>query len=360
MAEKLISYLGIDIGSSSIKIVELDNYKGTPRLVTYGFIEDVPEIKDLRSKEVQEKISKIIKKICEKSKTQSKKAVAALPNFSVFSSIINISSGLKRDEMGLEIKSQARKIFPLALEELYLDWKFLPGEEEKLREKKGNVKILITGAAKNLVKEYVDIIKAAGLDLFSLETENFALSRSLIGKEKGNIMIMDLGYSNTEISIIGNGIPVYNRSIEIGGVNFSNIIGTSLGLDFQSAERLKKDVGITYEEKASNGINGNGESKRQYSEVVNKMLNPILNEMNYTLRAFKEANPGQDVDKLVLCGGGANMKNIAQFFEDNFKKICYVGDPWSQIIYPLEMRAVLKELGSRFATAVGLGMHEIV
>lgn len=349
--DKLISYLGIDIGSASIKIVELDDYDGTPRLVTYGFIDDVLDIKDIEKKETQEKIAKIIKKICEKAKTQSKRAIAALPNYSVINSIIKIQSGLKKDELALEIKSQARKVFPLELEEMYLDWKFLPGEEEKFKAKKEFAKILITGASKALVKNYIDLIKMAGLSLVNLETESFALSRSLIGKDRANIMIVDLGHSTTEISIISNGTPVFNRSTEIGGVNFSNILSNTLGVDFQTAERLKKDTGVTKED-----IGG----KMEFAQVNKKLFSSIINEINYSFRTFQEENQGEQVEKIILCGGGANMKNIVDYFETAFNKRVFVGDPWSQVIYPAELRPILRELAPKYAVAIGLAMREIV
>lgn len=348
---KLISYLGVDIGSASIKIVELDDYNGTPRLVTYGFIDDVPDIKNIDKKETQEKIAKIINKICDKSKTQSKRAITALPNYSVFNSIIKIQSGLKKDELALEIKSQARKVFPLELEEMYLDWKFLPGEEQKFKAKKEFAKILITGASKSLVKNYIDLVKMAGLSLVSLETESFALARSLVGKDSANIMIVDLGNATTEISIISKGTPVFNRSIEIGGINFTNILSNTLGMDFQTAERLKKDTGITKEE-----VNG----KMEFAQVNKKLFGPIINEINYSFRTFQEENQGEQVEKIILCGGGANIKNIVEYFESTFNKRVFIGDPWSQIIYPAEMRPILRELAPRYAVSLGLAMREIV
>jgi type IV pilus assembly protein PilM len=344
--EKAISYIGVDIGTSSIKIVELANQRGTPRLVTYGYIEGLEEIKEIGSEKVQKKVSDIIKKICEKSKVQSKKVIGVLPNYSAFHSIVSIPAGLKKDDFVLAIKAAAKKVISLPLEEVYLDWKLLEEPSTKTSDgKEGNIKVLIIAAPKGLVKGYIEIFKNSGLNLINLETEGFALIRSLIGEDKSDIMILDIGFSTTEITISCKGMPLFTRGINIGGDNFTKIIGNSLGLDYFAAEKLKKDVGMS--------------KGKEYPEIASRLIGPIINEINFSFREFSMENEGAQIDKIVLTGGGARMKGLDSYLEENLNKNIVVGDPWSKIIYPMELRPVLKDLAMFFSISIGVAMREI-
>src|SRR3989338_2462654 len=139
------SYLGIDIGSSSIKIVELKNESGKIKLLTYGFSENLD---DLDNKDPGE-ISAVINKICLEAGVFSRKAISALPTFSVFSSVINLS-GVGKKDLPSAINWEAKKVIPLPHEEMILDWKKIANVGEGEAGNKDNVKILLTGAPRTL------------------------------------------------------------------------------------------------------------------------------------------------------------------------------------------------------------------
>ncbi|MBU2260245.1 pilus assembly protein PilM, partial [Patescibacteria group bacterium] len=239
-------YLGIDIGSSSIKIVELKEERGRLRLLTYGFTENLGDkFKDYLQKDVKYTAS-VINKVCEKAKITSQNAIAALPTFSVFSSIINLSN-VNLKEISSAVHWEAKKIIPLPLEDMVLDWKFISDSKEKNSDgdKKKDTKVLLTGAPKTLVKKYISIFKEARINLLSLETETFSLIRSLLGNDKTTIMIVEIGASTTDSSIVSKGIPVLNRSIDIGGLTITKAISSNLNIGMERAEQFKYDLGIT-------------------------------------------------------------------------------------------------------------------
>lgn len=366
------SYLGIDIGTSSIKIVELANFKGRPRLVTYGFIEKNPQ-------EVRNMIddtagtAAIIGEICVKSKTTAKKVITALPNFSVFTSILNLPS-LSKKELASAISWEAKKIIPLPLEEIILDWKIieetaspeetaqhpLPPNQESYGESQAarplqkifsksqnNLKILLTGASKSLVRKYMDIFNLANLTLLSLETENFALIRSLIGNDKSVIMLVDLGASTSSLAVVEKGVPVLSRSLEIGGAIITRAISNSLNVNFERAEQFKQDLSLGFET-ADNTL----------PQTVEKAFSPILNEIKYTLNIYQEQNKHQ-VEKIILTGGSALLGNLAGYLAKILNINTYVGDPWARVIFPTELKPILDRLGSKFAIAIGLAMRDI-
>ena len=354
------SYLGIDLGSSAIKMVELQDKNGRAQLSTYGYVEQSTDIVRASSDEMEKKIVDILKSIHSKSRMTSKRAIAALPSFAVFSSIINLPAMNKKD-MGQAIRWEAKKFVPLPIEEMTLDWKMVPDDasapvikkpkkekrknrkeksfeteikevtkelgkesnpsalesanleavveekktkasifdkfskgslfgkkedgEEKGKEDKGrksslkkgskNQKILLTAAPKKLVERYIRIFKNAHLELASLETESFALERSLIGGDPSPVMIIDIGAISTDVTIIENSIPILTRSIDVGGTAFTKAVMTSLNVDINRAEQFKRDIGFTSA--------GPGD----LPDIIKQTINPIVNEVKYSLDIFQ-------------------------------------------------------------------------
>ncbi|MEI6597140.1 MAG: type IV pilus assembly protein PilM [bacterium] len=335
------SYLGIDIGSSSIKIVELKNQSGKTRLLTYGFSEN---LEDLDQKDPV-KIASIIKKICQQAGISSHNAVSALPTFSVFSSILNLS-GVNKEDLPSAISWEAKKVIPLPPEEMILDWKKI--ENSSAAVKPGDTKILLTGAPRTLVKKYIEIFKNAQINLLSLETETFALIRSLLGNDKSTVMVVEIGAKTTSFTIIDQSIPTLNRSIDIGGRTITKAISHSLNIGLERAEQFKYDLGIDSLNSADNAIPKN----------IIESISPIVNEIKYALNLFQDKN-NKKVDKIILSGGSALLINFTSYLSKILNINVLVGNPWSTISYPLEMKPLLDEIAPRMAIAIGLALREM-
>ena len=346
------SFLGVDLGATSIKIVELKEEAGRPRLLTYGYTEQSVGYPEKEFTETPERAIDLIKKISIKARTVSKQAVAALPSASVFSSVINIPAAPGKD-LAEAVRWEAKKIIPLPLEEMILDWKVLnpeavagvgaPAAPQK------TTRVLLTAAAKNLVKKYLDIFKGAGLNLVSLETETFALVRALVGVDKSTVIIVDVGAASTAISIIENGVPFLNRSLNIGGINLTKEIAASLGIDFNQAEQMKYDVGMS--PGASGGV----------PKIIERSLAMLLNEIKYCANIYQsqESSQGKRIEKIILTGGGALLPNFVEYLGSALNMRVYAGNPWARIIYPEELRPILDQIGPKFSVSIGLAMREL-
>ncbi|MDD4332796.1 MAG: type IV pilus assembly protein PilM [Patescibacteria group bacterium] len=335
------SYLGVDIGSVGIKIVELKKTKGGLRLSTYGFSENTGG--GLNASDWQKDIeytAEVINKICEKAGVKSKNAIAALPTFSVFSSVINLASVAKKD-IPSAINWEAKKVIPMPLEEMVLDWK----EIENGQNKKG-MSVLLTAAPKTLVKKYIEIFKAAKINLLSLETETFSLIRALLGNDKTPMMIVEIGASTTDISIVNKSIPLLNRSIDVGGATITNAISKNLNIGLERAEQFKYDLGISI-----------GERKQEViPQTIIEAISPIINEIKHMLNLF-ESKHNEKVEKIVLSGGSAILLNLPEYFSKIFNLNTIVGDPWSRVSCPIDLKPVLDEVAPRLAVAIGLAMR---
>jgi len=362
------SFIGVDLGSSSVKIVELGLEKGRPKLITYGYAEETSDLLRSSKIEISDKMAKTLRKIIKKSKVTTNKAVAALPTYTVFSSSITIPD-MPQKELIEAIKWEAKKFVPMPLEEMILDWKILgdvvdaeseriqapagdaESEDKKIISKKGKMKrILLTAAPKDLVSRYVEVFKKADLELVSLETESFAIERSLVGNDKSVVMVIDIGAKVTNIIVVSEGVPLINRSIDLGGFALTKTIANSMNIDISRAEQFKRDFGIT--------TSGASEVNKAPAKIE-FMMNSIINEIKYVMN-LHHGQSSKSVEKIVLTGGSALLLNLPEYISKEFGLNVYVGDPWARVSYPTELQKVLKELGPSFSVSIGAALRELV
>jgi type IV pilus assembly protein PilM len=338
MMENDSSYLGIDIGKTSIKMVELIKRKNVLRLFTYGFTEYKNSL-SYDSKDNQY-IAHIINQLREEAGSKSRKVVGALPSFSVFSSIINISNVNKKD-LSSAILWEAKKVIPLPLEEVSLDWQII--DEQK--DKKNNFQIFLTGAPKALVQKYMDIFKLANLSLISLETETFSLIRSLLSNDKSTVMIVEIGGSTTDISIVKNSIPHLSRSIDFGGINITKALSSNLNVGLERAEQFKFDLGINSTEE---------------SEIIPKTiiesLDPVVNEIKHMFNLF-QTGENNKIEKIILSGGASMIPGFNQYLNKILNINVIIGNPWSRVSCPKDLMPLLSEIGAKMSVSIGLSMR---
>lgn len=343
------SFLGIDISTSSIKAVQLGDDNGRPRLMTYGYIEQPNDLVKSDGDVSRDSVAASLRTVLRESRTTTTRVVAALPSFSVFSSIISLPL-MTRKEINGAVRSEARKFVPMPIDELVLDWKLLkeaPPEQSDQAPK--NLKVLITAAPKSLVKRYVDVMKLAGLQLVNLETESLALERSLVGTDTAPVMLVDIGSSATNIAVLVDGIPMINRSIDVGGTTITKSIAQSLNIDAVRAEQFKRDFGIS----------SGQQSVSQVPKTIEFVVSSIVNEIRFVLNLYRSQRRAP-VQKIILAGGSAFLLNLPEYLEKTLSIKTFIGDPWARVVYPLDLQPVLQEIGPRFAVSVGLAMRELV
>lgn len=365
------SFIGLDFGAGSIKLVELRNEQGRPRLVTFGSYE-VPlgQTKDNDWSKRQPQAVEALSELLAQTNTTSNLIVSALPTFAVFSSLITVPD-VPAKELENAIRLEAKKVIPRPIEEMILDWKEVsqtkiqaeaPKEVEKSEESqlgtitnskgRSQKKVLITAAPKNLVDAYVKIFKEAKLKLVSLETEALALSRSLIGKDPSVVMVIDMGARTTNLSIIDQGIPVVNRGVNFGGAQVTDALSVKMGLEPMHVEQWKRDI-------------GRDQNPEGLSKTMRSVLDDLLHEVTYLFQLYRSqlassGSPHSRIEKIVLAGGSAYIPGLANHLAQELNVPVHLGDPWARIVYPEDLAPMLKEIGPSMAVSVGLAMRHII
>ena len=366
-------YLGVDIANSAVKVVELENVKGRPKLITYGYLEQQNAILTSNTPEARQSIVEALTRIQKEARTTTKNCIAALPSYTVFTSVIHVPE-MPKKELAAAVQWEAKKFVPMPIEEMILDWKILQDTETtsgysannategvlkrdlgeqgtakiKSKEKKF-LKILLTAAPKDLVQRYLEVFQEAKLNLVSLETESFALERSLIGNDKSPIILIDVGAVATTISVVVDSVPLINRSIDIGGRTITKAIANSLNIDMDRAEQFKRDFGLAHTGNAGGD---------QIPKRIEFMVQAVVDEVKYVLNLY-QSQGGAQVEKIVLAGGSAWLPNFTQYLSSVLGYKVFIGDPWARVMYPMDLQPVLQQVGPRLAVATGLAMREI-
>ncbi|MBP7006347.1 type IV pilus assembly protein PilM [Patescibacteria group bacterium] len=342
-------FVGVDIGYGGMKLVELKLEKGRLRLVTYAYINVASESLDQSLLQDTQATGELLRKMVEKARITSKRTVAALPISGTFSSILHVPT---TDEKAVKeaVQTQAKKLIPMPLEDVALDTVVID-KTAKTEQDKAATRVLMTAAPKTLVNKYAEICKKAGLELAFLETEAFAEIRSLIGKDRATIMIVDIGTLRTNIMIVEQGVPFVMRSIASGGSAMTQTIAKTLGIPVDQAETMKRDISGLQKFAPTGDV----------SPVLQVLVKPILDEIRYATSLYESQSNGNEakrIDKIILTGGASLLPHLPEFLTQQTGVNAYLGNPWARVVYPPELKSVIQELGPRFSVVLGCAMHD--
>lgn len=344
------TYLGIDIGTSSIKMVELTKDSGLLKLTNYAEISS-PKLEKrfgpLETSSMQmlnEEIATLIKKTIKEAQIRTRLISISVPVFSSFITTMELPF-MTKEEIAQAVNFQARQYIPVPISEVVLDWTLL--KEIKDGGPPQKIPVLLVAVPQEVIHKYTDIAILSGLQLRALEVETFSLVRSIVQGDKSTICLIDFGSRSTNIAVIDDGIVRMCRNIETSGGEMTKVLASSLNIDFKRAEELKQERGIK---------RGGGEE--EISRIIMPLVDIIFGEIDKLTSIYFQKN-GKRVMKFMLTGGTARMPGLVEYFVEKFGREIQIGDPFKGIDYPPVLAPILREVGPAFATAVGLAMREL-
>lgn len=342
--------VGIDIGTSYIRVVELSSIGGRLKLENYGEISSkFLYQKPFRTFEKNtlllssQEIAKALKGIFEEAKIFPKKLFFSIPDFASFFTTFELPP-MTKEELNFAVEAEARRHIPVPLMEVSWDWQLL---ERKPIGKKEMLRILMVAVPTEVINQYQHIANLLKLENpIYLEAEVFSLARALASQEKV-VAIVDIGARTTSCSIIDKGTLKMSHSFDLSGDDLTERIAKSMDINYNLAEELKMKYGLI--EKAI-------PEGRQIREILLSLIDIILKEVNQTMYRFYNSE-GREVEKIILAGGSANLPGLLDYTRDYFKKETEVANPFKKIFFPPVLDAVLKESGPSFSIAVGLALR---
>jgi len=342
------SYLGVEIGTTSIKVVEVTQ---TPRatklknygiLETYGYLERFNDALQTSSlKALESEISAYLRIILQHAKIKSKKAVAALPAFSAFTTLIELPD-MPPAELDQAIQFQAKQYVPLPISVVKLDYLKVG---ERIDENGNKLQqIFLISIPNEQIERYQKIFSGAGLRLMALEIEGMSLARVLTRDLKEPTLIIDMGSRSTSFAVAKEGFLKFEAQTDFAGGSLTQSIAAGLNVAPRRAEELKKQFGLK-----------GGDGEQELSTLTIPILDVIINEGKRARDNFERLYK-EKITSVVLVGGGANMLGIDEFMSKRMGLPVKRGNPFEHIIYPPELEPLVKELGPIFAVAIGLSI----
>ena len=352
------SKLGIDIGTSSIKVVQLRKEKDKFKLETYGelsflaYLERTKESFQTTALKTLEAITReMLKNLLEKSEIITRHVVMAIPVFSSFTSVLELPN-MADKELARAVEFEARKYVPISLSQVVLDWKIIESGIIKngatAKPFKGK-RILLIAVPKEVVNKYIILADGLGLSIDALELESSSLTRALVGKEKLPACVLDIGARATSFTIIDRGMLQMSHSLDVAGAEMTKILANAMKVEIKRAEDFKKSYGTDNKE--------DKESKRELRELLQTSIDKIADESERLINSY-QAKTNRKIEKLILNGGSAQLSGIGEYMEERLSIKPVVADPWSKVDYPPALELVLKEIGPQFSVAAGAAMRE--
>ena len=353
---------GLGISNSSLKVAMLKKKKESLILSSFneaeiktGIIEE-GEIKDI------DKLAIIVREVIANTKGEkirTEYVVASLPEEKAFLQVIQMPL-MKEEELRKAVFFEAENYIPLPIDDVYLDFEIVRPVVNHL----DHFDVLIAALPKKIIDSYIDCFKKAGLTPKVLEIESQAIARALIWNETIPCPYLLIDFKETKTNfIIFSGFSLrFTSSISISSRRITKAISDNLKIDLKEAERLKIKYGI-------GGINIQDEDKEEAKKVFG-VIRPFLEELTrqindyltyYHTHVHHEHLPldSKEVEKILLCGGGANLKGLADFLSLKLKIPVELGNPWVNILpEPLkEVPDLPYEKSLSYTTALGLALR---
>ncbi len=355
------SFLGVDIGSSSIKVVQLKKSKGVAVLETYGELSLGPYagVEAGRSTELSsDDISAALKNLMKEASVTTKKCGVSIPLKSSLVFMMDLPV-VEKSRIADMVPIEARKYIPVPISEVFLDWKVVPkaefsettfvdseNEEKKEDEKSPKTEILAVAIHKDTVEKHKEIIKNAGLDLSFLEIEIFSTIRAVSGSNLLDFAVLDIGSGSSKLLIVEKGVMRDSHIIGRGSQDITLNISRSLGMSVSDAEEKKISIGVT----------GKDGTEKQISDIVFENMEYIFFEANKAILNYQKKH-NKNVDKIIITGGGAVFKGVSDFAKNHFQIESQIADPFASVETPAFLDELLKQVGPGFSVALGIALR---
>jgi type IV pilus assembly protein PilM len=359
---------GLDISDLSIKIAKLKQKKAGFELESFGEEPISSSVIGAGEIENQDILIEALKKAVgsvQGKKIKTKYAVVSLPEEKAFFQIIQMPKVTPKD-LESAVIYEAENYIPIAVQDAYLDFKVISQTENKL----DHIDVLLVAMPKLTVDPYVYCLKSAGLEPISLEVESLAISRALIKNNFSDspVLIIDFGATRTGFIIFSGNSLSFTSSITVSSSNFTELISKNLSVDLQKAEKMKVKYGL--EEKIKIKVK---DKSSQIARERGKIFDALVPALVDLIQQIKKhlyyyqthsshqhlATNKQGVSKILLCGGGSNLKGLPQFLSSELKIPVELANPWINILREgkQEVPKINSNESLRYTTALGLALR---
>ncbi|MBF0564640.1 MAG: type IV pilus assembly protein PilM [Nitrospirae bacterium] len=341
------SLLGLDIGSSYLKVVQLKDLKEGFELELFDFLQIPPNVIVDDAIADSARLTEAIKEIVKKSKAKTKNVVISISGHSsVIIKRITLPE-MTEEVLNENIRFEAEQYVPFGIEDVNLDYQIVGPAEEQ-----GQIEVVLVAVKKDLLNSYVNVVKDAGLNPVIVDVDAFSLENmyelNYKTKEEKNVAIVNIGAAKTTINILKNGVSTFTRDTSIGSSVHTEALMRELNISFETAEKVKR------------GESEEGIGPDHVEEILMSASEDIIMEVTRALDFFSDTPEIGSIDELMLGGGGALVKGFKDSIAARTGLEVALVNPFKNIRIPKHLEIpVLQSVAPIASVVVGLAVRRI-
>lgn len=354
--------LGIDIGSSSIKVVLIEKVEEKVVLRNYGELALGPRAGVAIGQATNlspEKIALALKELLKETGIVAHHTLIAIPFSASLLTVVELPDVSKK-ELESMIPIEARRYIPVPITEVSLDWWVLPKSKTKIiaedmaiaNTEKINplnkIEVIIAAIHNDVIKKYESIKNSAQIPggESHFEIEIFSTLRAVVGRDLLPTLVIDIGAGSTKLAIVDDGVVRGSHVVSSGGQDITLVLSRAQGISFEKAEEIKCRAGTIGDEEG-----------RDVLAAADLLLANIVNEAAHFSENYERKHETK-IEKVILVGGGARLQGIEKIVAKNFPKVpIVIADPFVRVDAPMFLAERLKELSPGYAVALGIALR---
>ena len=309
--------LGIDISSTTVKLLELSRQGGSYRVESYAVAHLPPEAVIEKNVNQVETVGALIRDLVARSKTRVKRIAAAVSGSAVIIKTVTMPDGLSDEELEAQLAVEADQYIPYPLEEVAIDFEVLAPAANN------TVTVLLVACHQQTIDARVDALEIAGLTVGIMDVEVLAMHRALAllekqlpGENLRSVAMVDIGASMTTLSVFSDGESVYTREQFFGDKQLTDEIMNRYGLSFEEAGLAKKQQGLPedYEQ-----------------EVLQPFREALVQQVSRSLQFFLSSSEHASLDCIVLCGDVASISGLGELAQERLLTPVIIANPFADM-----------------------------
>ncbi|HSX23670.1 MAG TPA: type IV pilus assembly protein PilM [Candidatus Saccharimonadales bacterium] len=333
-------FFGLDIGTTAIRVAQLQGSGPVKALSRYGFIPIDTKLAQSDAPGDQQKLADNIRELVTQARITTKNVVVGLPSGQVFTTVVDFDR-LAPNELAKTIKYQAESLVPTPLADSTLDWAQIGDSPVD----KNKVEVLLSSVANSFVENRLDLLEAIGLNVIAFEPDNIAITRALLANDATAAqMVVDVGSLSTDLVIAMNGAPRLTRAIPTGFEAIVKSAMQNLNIDQKQAEQFVNKFGLSKDK-----LEG------QIHQAIIGTVDLLMTEIDKSIKFFqKRYGENAKIERLIVNGAASVLPEFPLYIANKFGISVEIGNAWRNVSFSPDKQNELLTLSNHFGVAVGL------
>ncbi|MBD3272094.1 MAG: type IV pilus assembly protein PilM [Elusimicrobia bacterium] len=324
--------IGVDIGTHSIKVVQLKGSSKKWSLFKWGIAPISSDGKELSPQESIDVQTATLKSLLAQTGIKTKNAAASISGNSVIVRYVKFPK-LSAQELEKTIQYEAEPYIPFDIRDVNIGFNILNDITEDGQKK---METILVAAKKEVVQSRIDVLQMAGLSPMIIDVDAFAIEnafeQSRTPESNDTVLFINIGAAVTNMSIIENGVSKVVRDVFVAGNSFSKALQKNLQCDFQEAENLKSQFGLLVSaEEKEQALSEDRKDALQISTLIGPIARDLLGEVQRSLDFYLSQGSDRAVNKVLLSGGSSKIKNLDKYFAQELRLPVELFNPMAQI-----------------------------